>query len=294
MRISIVVPFYNEERHIERCIEALLAQDYPSDAFEIILVDNNSTDRSAEIVERYDRVRLLREPIQGDYASRNRGVREASGEIIAFTDSDTAPRPDWLTAIARTMSDPTVGAIVGRIEFAPTRLLSMMEAYEAAKSTFIFSSDVPEIYFGYTCNMAVRKSLFDSLGLFAPVQRNSDVVFVRKAVDTCSTDVAVYGADVHVLRLEVPSFRAYLKKQRVYGRDFPRYASASAARPLSSRERWQVYRRAVAEEEYSPWQAALLLCLLAIGALSYDGARWLRTADPRSRTDRLEAGPGSG
>ena len=282
MRISVVVPIYNEERHIEGCVEALLAQNYPSEEFEIIMVDNNSTDRSAEIVRRYPRVTLLSETTQGDFASRNRGLRAATGEVIAFTDSDTAPAPDWLTNIGRVMADPEVGVIVGRLQFAPgSRLLSMMEAYEAEKAAYIFSSDCAEIYFGYTCNMVVRKALFDRLGPFAPVQRNSDVVFVRRAVDEYSCAVAVYGSDVRVRRLEIPSFRAYLGKQIIYGRDFPRYAKISAARPLDSRERLQVFRRTVRQQGYSPLQAALLLSLLVAGALAYDGARWLRTWDPR-------------
>ena len=86
MDISIVVPVHNEERLIEGCLRALLALDYPRDRYEIIVVDNNSTDRSREIVERFPEVKLLSEKQQGDFAARNRGLSEAKGEIIAFTD----------------------------------------------------------------------------------------------------------------------------------------------------------------------------------------------------------------
>src|SRR5881628_2239659 len=99
MKISVVVPFYNEQRYIGDCIEALLAQDYPGEQYEIILVDNNSSDRSCEIVKSHQRIKLLSEKRQGDFAARNRGLEEAKGGIIAFTDSNCAPAKDWLQKI---------------------------------------------------------------------------------------------------------------------------------------------------------------------------------------------------
>jgi glycosyltransferase involved in cell wall biosynthesis len=275
MRMSIVVPCYNEERHIRACVESLLAQDYPEDRFEILIVDNNSTDRSAEIVREYPRARLLREPIQGDFASRNRGLMESTGEVLAFTDADTAPDPDWLSNIAKTMADPKLGIIVGKLRFGPGRALAMLEAYEEEKGSYVFSTRTPEIYFGYTCNMVVRRSLFDRLGAFPEVQRNSDIVFLRRALEEYSCDVAVYGADVQVRRLEVPTVWAYFAKQRVYGRDYRRYAAVADVQPLSYRLRWEIFRRATRGRGYSALQSAMLLALLAIGALNYDVSRWL-------------------
>ena len=98
--ISVVVPFYNAARYIEDCIKALLAQTYSSTRYEIIMVDNNSIDGSAELVRKYSSIRLLVEPKQGSYAARNRGVAAANGTIIAFTDADCVPAADWLEQIA--------------------------------------------------------------------------------------------------------------------------------------------------------------------------------------------------
>ena len=66
MDISVIVPFYNEEGYVEQCVQALLSQDYPKERYEVILVDNNSSDRSAEIVRRYPGIKLLSEGLQGD------------------------------------------------------------------------------------------------------------------------------------------------------------------------------------------------------------------------------------
>jgi glycosyltransferase involved in cell wall biosynthesis len=291
VRISVVVPCFNEERHIAACLEALVAQDYPRDAFEIILVDNNSTDRSVEIARRCPGVQVLHEPVQGDYASRNLGIRVATGDVIAFTDADTAPFPDWLQSIADIMQDDRIDIIVGKLEFASdSRALRMMEDYEAEKSSFIFSGDIPEIYMGYTCNMAVRKSIFDRLGPFEPVQRNADVVLVRRVADAFSCSAVVYGETVRVLRLEVPSFRAFLEKQRVYGRDLPRYAALANARPLNTRERLGVYRATVRNRGLSLPAALYLFSLLAVGAVSYDAASWLRKLSPHRTGNPPERG----
>jgi glycosyltransferase involved in cell wall biosynthesis len=278
--ISVVVPVYNEERYVRRCAEALLGQSYPRGRFEILMVDNNSTDRSREILHSIDGVCVLEEPEQGDYAARNRGVAASRGEIIAFTDSDTAPLPDWLDRIAQAMAEqPDVGVIVGGLRFAgSSRTLSLMAAYEEDKAEYIFGSDDAELYYGYTCNLAARRRLFEELGPFASVPRNADVVFVRNVVDAYSTDAVVYRRDVAVRRLEIASTGDFFQKQSVYGRDFPRYAKLTRVRPLRMSERWSILRRVVRKRRHTPIDVGLLIAALSVGALCYDVARWWASA----------------
>ena len=85
MDISIIVPFLNEERYIRRCIESLLTQDFDRSRYEIIFVDNGSSDASPEIVREFPAVRLLTEEKGQVYTARNAGIGRASGKIIAFT-----------------------------------------------------------------------------------------------------------------------------------------------------------------------------------------------------------------
>lgn len=94
--ISVVVPFYNAEKYIEKCAEALLTQSYPTTRYEIIMVDNNSTDRSVDLIKKYPRIKLLSQQKQGSYAARNQGVAASKGTILAFTDADCVPSSDWL------------------------------------------------------------------------------------------------------------------------------------------------------------------------------------------------------
>lgn len=284
--ISVVVPIYNEERHLRACAEALLQQDYPRDRHEILMVDNNSVDCSAEIVASLPGIVLLSEPVQGDFAARNRGIAHARGEILAFTDADTAPAPDWLRQIARAFEDPGVGVVVGQLVFAGhSRLLALLEAYEADKADYVFGTEDREIYFGYTCNMAARRALFDGLGPFEHIQRNADVVFIRRAVDRFGTGVAAYARSARVLRLEVASVRNYFGKQMVYGSDYPRYAEMASARPLRAKERLEVFRRVLRGRRHSTSEAVALFGTLAVGALCYDLSRWRasRRADRATR-----------
>ena len=274
MDVSIVVPFHNEEKHIEECIQTLLSLDYPKDRYEILMVDNNSTDRSVEIVKSYPEVHLLHEKNQGDFAARNLGVASSRGEIIAFTDSDTAPCPDWLNQAMDAMSNPETVLVVGNLQFSSASVaMNLLRDYEAEKNRFIFSSHDPEIYYGYTCNMIVRRSVFDQLGLFPEVYRNSDVVLVRRAVDAFSCDSVSYGEKVSVRRLEVASVRDYVTKQHVYGRDLNRYSSIANARPLSAGERFHVYRSALRHYRYSPFIAVYLFALLVLGVIGYESGR---------------------
>ena len=274
MDISVVVPFHNEEDHLEGCISALRGLEYPEARREIVLVDNNSTDRSVEIVRRHPDIQLLAEPRPGDFAARNRGIAASSGEIIAFTDSDTAPRPDWLERITEAMSDPTVEVVVGALQFGRGRgVMSWLADYEAEKNRFIFSGNVPEIYYGYTCNMAVRRRVFEDLGQFPEVYRNSDAVLVRKAVDRYSCAAVIYGADVVVQRLEVADFGSYLCKQHTYGRDLGRYGGVANARPLNTTERLEVFRRTSRGGRFGLIGSAGLLFVLAAGAAAYDFGR---------------------
>jgi glycosyltransferase involved in cell wall biosynthesis len=238
------------------------------------MIDNNSTDRSAEIVKRYPRVKLVNEKQKGDFAARNRGIRVATGEIIAFTDSDTSPFNDWLQNIAKAMLNPDVSIIVGNLNYSSdSTLLSMIADYEFERAIYTFSGNIKEIYFGYTCNMVVRKTLFDSLGLFPAIYRNSDIVFLRQAVDRYSCSAVRYCSDVRVRRLEVSNIWAYYSKQNTYGRDFQRYNQFAACRPLNTSERLQIFKNAIKKRKYSFAKSAFLLALLFMGALSYEFGR---------------------
>ena len=115
--VSVVVPVWNSPKLIRLCLEALARQSCPRDRFEVLVVDNGSTDETADVVRSFPAVRLLSEPVPGSYKARNRGLSEARGAYVAFTDADCIPAPDWLSAaIAQASTNPDAGIIAGRIE----------------------------------------------------------------------------------------------------------------------------------------------------------------------------------
>lgn len=265
----------NEERLIGSCLEALLGLEYPRDRYEIVVVDNGSTDGSRDAVGHFPGVRLLVEREAGDYAARNRGVLESHGRFCAFTDADTAPDADWLQRAWEVFSDTEVEVIVGCLRLAEDGrgLLGLIEAYERARGDFVFDGEDPALYYGFTANQIVRRTTFDRLGLFPSVYRNSDTVFVQRVLSQRGLSAVVFREDVRASRLEVETFRNYLEKQHTYGRDFGRYAAEVDVRPLSLSERLDVFRRVVRNEAMPSYKTGLLGFALLSGAVAYESGR---------------------
>lgn len=113
---SIVVPAFNAATTVDQCVKSLLEIDYPRELFEIICVDNASTDNTAAILERFlPHIRILREQTRGAAAARNCGILAACHGLIAFTDADCVVDTGWLRALASRVGEPGVGIVGGRI-----------------------------------------------------------------------------------------------------------------------------------------------------------------------------------
>lgn len=97
MKVSVVIPVYNEEKYIASCLESLMQQTQKPD--EIIVVDNNSTDKTVDIAKTFPGVRIVKEKKQGMTPARNAGFNSAQYEIIARTDADTKVTKNWIERI---------------------------------------------------------------------------------------------------------------------------------------------------------------------------------------------------
>jgi glycosyltransferase involved in cell wall biosynthesis len=116
MRVSVIVPAYNEEALIHQCLTALKSQDYPRD-LEILVVDNNSTDRTAEVAQSWG-ARLVREEKRGYVFALKRGTEEASGDILIYTDADTIVPSNWVSTIVAVLeANPDAAAVGGWVTF---------------------------------------------------------------------------------------------------------------------------------------------------------------------------------
>jgi glycosyltransferase involved in cell wall biosynthesis len=273
--VSIVVPFHNSEKYIGRCIESLLAQTYPREECEFLFVNNNSTDRSAEIVQGYPAVRLLAESKAGAYAARNCGLAAAQGELLALTDPDCVCTPGWLENMVRAMEPPEAGIVLGyRSYSSDSLLLSLVAAYEAEKARTVTSLQIKELYYGHTNNMAVRRSVFERVGLFPERMRGSDTIFVRRAVDAFGCDLVRYCPAMEVRHLEISDMQTYYQKRAIYGQSNALIGHLLAFRPLLNRERWLVFLHTIRAQRYSALKSVLLLGALVPGAVLYEWGRW--------------------
>ncbi|HSP87922.1 MAG TPA: glycosyltransferase family A protein, partial [Ignavibacteriaceae bacterium] len=95
-KVSVIVPVYNAEKSLKECINSILEIDYPKEKIELILINNASTDRTEYILNEFkDKIKIFYEQKRGPAAARNRGLLNASGEVIAFSDSDCVVERDW-------------------------------------------------------------------------------------------------------------------------------------------------------------------------------------------------------
>ncbi|MDE2188182.1 MAG: glycosyltransferase family 2 protein [Patescibacteria group bacterium] len=116
MKLSVIIPAYNEENYIGKTLQAISAQDYAD--FEVIVVDNGSTDRTADIARSFANTKVISERQRGTSAARESGRREATGDIVVTLDADSIPPIDWLSRGAAYFSDQkTVGVSGAQIYY---------------------------------------------------------------------------------------------------------------------------------------------------------------------------------
>ena len=129
LKASVIIPVRNGSRTMQECLEALLAQNL-GQGFEVIVVDDGSTDNTAGIVEKYPRAKLIKQKPLGPAEARNNGAENADGEIIVFTDADCVPEKNWLFEMLRPFSDKNVAGVQGAYKTRQTGLMARFTQIE--------------------------------------------------------------------------------------------------------------------------------------------------------------------
>jgi glycosyltransferase involved in cell wall biosynthesis len=163
--VSVVIPVLNGEGTIGACLSALVKSDYPKERFEIVLVDNGSTDRTAEIAQRYP-VKLVSEPRRGPARARNRGIKASHGEILAFTDADCLATTGWIPELVKPFAKEDVGAVAGDILPFPPRTPAERHAARIRHLSPERYLRRPSFPFAVAANLAFRREVFTQVGLF--------------------------------------------------------------------------------------------------------------------------------
>lgn len=174
--VSIVIPNYNYEKTLPKCLEAVRNQTYKN--WEVIFVDDGSTDNSVAIATQFG-CRVYRNPKNsgGPSAPRNLGIRMAHGEIVFFLDSDVALYPDAIeNTVAEFAKDPALGSVCGIYAKKPLFRDSLVEEYRVLQGYYWRISSVGYVTAGFFSLGAVKKSIFEEIGDFNENLTNTEEV----------------------------------------------------------------------------------------------------------------------
>lgn len=180
LRISIIVPAYNEERYIKACLQSILEAKTPN-VCEIIVVDNLSTDATAAIAKSLPGITVVKESTKGTSAARQRGFLEASGDILAFVDADSVVSRQWFAFINREfLRQPKLACLSG-----PYRFTDLSKWQNACVKMYwnclAFPAYLLTRYMVVGGNFAVRRAALE-------------------AIDGFDTSIAFYGDDTDIAR----------------------------------------------------------------------------------------------
>jgi glycosyltransferase involved in cell wall biosynthesis len=210
--VSVIVAARNEAPRIDTCLDGLRAQEFPRDAFEVIVVDNASTDDTAARAAAGG-ARVVAEPRIGIGCARNAGVRAARGELVAFVDADSVPHPRWLAELTTGAEDTAIGCFVG--EIAPLASPNLVARYvhdrRLISQAFLLTRTPPAAATG---SVAYRRAVFDDVGLFdeaLPGGEDSDFFWrmVKRGRDRVRYNPRAVVAHAHPSRVRELARRSY-------------------------------------------------------------------------------------
>jgi glycosyltransferase AglE len=179
--VSVIAPAYNNAKTVRLLVESLLRQSYPAQNFEIIIVDNNSTDETRSVLESLP-VKTLGQNIQSSYAARNIGIAAARGSILAFIDADCIAAKDWLEAGVKKLLSDEVHLAGGKVDFFFSAKKTASESYDSI-THFDMEWSIKHRGTTGSGNLFVKREVFSKIGLFRQdVKSGADMQFSHKAV----------------------------------------------------------------------------------------------------------------
>lgn len=219
--VSVIVPVLNGEDVLGDCLRALEAQTYAG-AVEVVVINDGSTDHTSEVARSFAGVKLIEQENRGRAAARNRGVAESSGTIIAFTDADCVPRPDWLEKLLPRLGEHDRRGIVGgSITIPPVCNLWQRLDHQAWAHSIGPDTPAGPTLFGSTASMCLLRSVFEEVGGFDDRLRGSE-----------DSDLA--------FRIHSAGYENFFEPAAVVEHHHPRTTMASFLRQRFNYGRWTI------------------------------------------------------
>jgi glycosyltransferase involved in cell wall biosynthesis len=224
-RVSVIVPVRDGEGQIGRCLAALLAQTHPREHLEILVVDDASRDGTRERVRGLP-VRLLALPApRGPYAARNAGMRAASGEVFALTDSDCIPAKDWVERGLAALAAEAADLAAGHVRYLLSPRGGAAEVFDAI-SNLDHERSVAERGVAFTGNLFAARRVLDAIGPFSERRSGCDAEWTARA--SGAGFALVYAPDA-VVEKPARGALALARKQHRVGRGHVALWRASGA-----------------------------------------------------------------
>lgn len=274
--LSVVIPTFNRARLLDRTLAALAVQEGLRTDVEVIVVDDGSTDGTAEIVARHPGVVSLRQDNAGPAAARNRGWSTARGRVIAFTDDDTVPDPRWLADLAEAFdAESALDAAGGTVR--PLRLNFFTRFVQAEQHASHGVGRDGEIRYLVTANCAYRREVLTALGGFDeafPVASGEDADLTMRAQARGYRMRLLDGAVVlhdHPDRVGA-ILKTYLRHGRSRRLVVERNASGAwgrARRDILTPDHWRRRHRAYRAAGHGPVASLAAVGLRVVGLLAY-------------------------
>jgi len=203
---SVIVPVYNGERYLDAAIKSIFNQDYQP--IEVIVVDDGSTDNSADIARAYKEIQYIYQPNQGPSAARNTGIAVAQAEFIAFLDADDIWMPSKLSLqVSYLCNHPEVGFVVAN------RRMSIEEGVKKPPwyREHLFEQD--RVCFGPSA-VVVRRSVFEKVGLYNPSFRYGESAEWLTRAKDAGIHSAILPETLLVLRVHDRNLTYHLDEMR--------------------------------------------------------------------------------
>lgn len=271
MRFSVIVPFLNESHWLPGTLAALHQQTLPATAFELLFVDNGSTDGSADLVRQHPGARLLWEPRRDPYLARNHGIENARGEYLVFLDADCPPEPGWLAAldqaVTRAPADILIGALL--MPAGASLALRTYEAYYNTKAPWLLAHGRTHQYFGHAGNMAIHRGVFASCGLFEAMPIVGDTEIIHRLLARHPDAVIRFVADARVTHAEVDSLGTMLAKLVETGGYSQHLVPVSTYRPIALIDKLRILLATARGQRWGPMPVAVLCAVLGMGWVAY-------------------------
>ncbi len=211
--VSVIIPTYNAEKHIQRCVRSVLEQDYPSDKTEIIIADNCSDDNTTgKAQELADNIIVTKECkyTGSPYSARNRGIEASGGEVIVLLDSDCVPEKQWLSRGTEALLAQKADVVGGGVVFRLDETATFGEMYDAIMNIRMKAS-VEQHRMAKTVNLFIKRSVFTDIGLFPEGWRSGGDVFWTRSL-TAAGKQLVYCDSARVYK-PPRKLKGLLKKQ---------------------------------------------------------------------------------